>query len=396
MNRTLIENVCLVFPGEKIERGGILFSEGVIEAVNPETKNIPEQTERVDGQGLLLTPGLIDLHTHGIKSSLYDHGPEAVKDGARNLPAFGVTGFFPTLAPHVESGFMEKLARLAGTACDEKDARMPGLHLEGPFMAMTGAGCQTIHGDVGLLREIIAACGGRLKIMSVSPDTPGILPVIECLVENGIAPFITHTRATVEQTEKAIAAGARHATHFYDVFPALPEFDPGVHTAGAVEAVLADERVSVDFIADGVHVHPVVVRMALKAKGFQNVILITDSNIGAGLPSGIHDTPWGFPVKVEHGNGARIHDPKHPCHGGLAGSALTMNLGIKNLSQWLNLPPEQVWAMGTSNPARVAGLKGFGRLERNAPADAVLWDDDFQAVMTWIGGQLVWKAPSRP
>jgi N-acetylglucosamine-6-phosphate deacetylase len=212
-------------------------------------------------------------------------------------------------------------------------------------MAVGGAACPTLPGNVELLDRLLAACPDRVAAMSVSPDTPGVVPVIRRLREKGIPVFLTHTRATAEQTEAALNAGACHATHFYDVFYAPAETDPGVRPVGAVEAILADPRASVDFIADGVHVHPTAIRAAVAAKGWAGVILITDSNIGAGLPAGVYPTPWGFAIRVSPETAAR-HETKHS----LAGSALTMDRGIANLLRWLNLPPEQVWAMGTSIP----------------------------------------------
>jgi N-acetylglucosamine-6-phosphate deacetylase len=205
----------------------------------------------------------------------------------------------------------------------------------------------------------------------------------------GIVPFITHTRATCEQGEAAIKAGARHATHFYDVFPPPPETDPGVRPVGMVEVILADPRCSADFIADGVHVNPIAVRAVLAAKGFPNVLLITDSNVGAGLPPGIYDTPMGTIITDK---AARLHRPGSPEDRGLAGSTLTMNRGIANLLTWLDLPEEQVWAMGTSNPARLLGLQNKGTLRVGADADIVLWNQSvgsLSAERTWVGGRCV-------
>ncbi len=233
---------------------------------------------------------------------------------------------------------------------------MPGLHLEGPFTALPGAGCEVMPGDVALLDELLDACRGRVRVMSLSPDTPCILPVIARLRERDVVPFVTHTRATLAQTRAAIAASARHATHFYDVFPLPPEEEPGARPVGAVEAFLVEPHTSVDFIADGCHVEPIVVQLAVRAKGWQDVAVITDANIGAGLPPGEYPTPWGYPVRVQPGNGARIADPAHPHYGELAGSALTMNVAMANLLRWLDAPPEQVWVLGTGNPARIAGL----------------------------------------
>lgn len=253
-------------------------------------------------------------------------------------------------------------------------------------MAMGGAACPTLPGDLDLLRRLLESCVGRVTVMSVSPDTPGILPLIAELRRQDIRVFLTHTRATVEQTEAALAAGACHATHFYNVFYAPPESEPGVRPSGAVEAILADARTTVDFIADGVHVHPTAIRAAVAAKGWSGVTLITDSNIGAGLPAGVYPTKWGFSVRVSPESGAR-----HATEGTLAGSALTMDRGMANLLRWLDLPPEEIWAMGTLNPARLLGLAGKGHLDTGADADLVLWDEDLTAAMTWTKGALVYE-----
>jgi N-acetylglucosamine-6-phosphate deacetylase len=257
-------------------------------------------------------------------------------------------------------------------------------------MAVGGAACPTLPGDVDLLERIIFACAGRLAVMSVSPDAPDIVPVIRRLRQEKVAVFLTHTRATVEQTEAALDAGAVHATHFYDVFHAPVEADPGVRPVGAVEAILADPRASVDFIADGVHVHPAAIRAAVAAKTWAGVVLITDSNIGAGLPAGIYDTPWGYRVKVSPHDAAR-HETEHF----LAGSALTMDRGMANLLRWLKLPPEQIWAMGTLNPAGLLGLERKGRLKPGADADLVLWDEDLTAARTWVNGHSVYEKKFR-
>jgi N-acetylglucosamine-6-phosphate deacetylase len=162
-----------------------------------------------------------------------------------------------------------------------------------------------------------------------------------------------------------------------------------VRPAGVVEAILADPRCSVDFVADGVHVSCAVIRAALAAKGFRNVTLTTDSNTGAGLPSGIYETPVGA---IKTGDAARLHRPGRPGDGVLAGSTLTMDRGMTNLLAWLDLPEEQVWAMGTRNPARLLGLNSKGTIGIGADADLVLWDQTpggLRAARTWVGGRCV-------
>ncbi len=384
-----IDNVRIVRPGKGIGLGRVLVERGRIAGVDdasgPEVADGPTGCASIDGGGRLLTPGLIDVHTHGIHHYQYDMGPEHLLAAARVLGAYGTTCILPTLVPMPGPGLLPRLERIAEAIPAVTDVSIPGLHLEGPFVAVTGAACPTLPGDVGLLDEMMAACRGRVAAMSISPETPGILPVIERLRERGVAAFITHTRASVEQTQAAIDAGVTHATHFYDVFPVPPETEPGARPVGAVEAILADRRVSVDFICDGCHVHPVVIRATLAAKGHEGVVLITDSNIGAGLPPGEFDTPWGYRVRVRPGDGARNVNNNL-----LAGSALTMNVGMANLLRWLEMPAENVWAMGTSTPARRLGLAAKGVVETGADADLVLWNSDLTPAMTWVGGKCVY------
>ena len=382
MSSLLIHHARLVIPGERIQPGDVLVRDGRIVAVG----NIPPDVdtrgaERIDGRGRLLTPGLIDVHTHGVMHSLYESGPDGLRAAARELGRFGVTTVLPTIVPQIRDGWIDRLGEIAAAIPSVHEVNIPGLHIEGPFMAVGGAACPTLPGDVDLLEQLLAACAGRIAVMSVSPDAPNIVPVIHRLRQEKVTVFLTHTRASVEQTEAALDAGAVHATHFYDVFYAPPETEPGARPVGAVEAILADPRASVDFIADGVHVHPAAIRAAVAAKTWAGVILITDSNTGAGLPAGVYDTPWGYPVRVSPHDAAR-----HATKNFLAGSALTMDRGMANLLRWLKLPPEQVWAMGTLNPARLLGLDRKGRLAPGADADLVLWDEELRPARTWVAG----------
>lgn len=387
----IIANVRLVLPGDRIESGALLVRDSRIAGWHGLTASLltscaPLVPPILDGRGSLLTPGLIDVHTHGVGHAIYEHGEGDLRAAGKVLGSFGVTTVIPTLVPRTDPAGLDTIAKVAAALRATQEVDLPGLHLEGPFVALGGAACATVPGDLSLLEELLSAAQGRTRVMSISPDAPRIIPVIERLREHGIRPFITHTRASVDQTVAAIDAGATHATHFYDVFPLPPETDPGVRPAGVVEVMLADRRTSVDFIADGVHVHPMAIRAAVAAKGWGGVLLITDSNIGAGLPPGVHDTPWGYPVRVRPGDGAR-----HAEKGFLAGSALTMNTGMANLLRWLDLPPACTWAMGTLNPARLLGLADRGHLQMGARADLVLWDDDLQPRRTWLEGRCVYE-----
>jgi N-acetylglucosamine-6-phosphate deacetylase len=395
MPDVLIANVRVLEPGRGVIGSWVQVSQGVILAIGQPDNEPTGVSRRIDGGGRLLTPGLIDIHTHGIEHFAYEASPEQLVAASRRLGRFGVTSVLPTLYRSMTRSRLAELEQLAASLSNVEDVSVPGLHLEGPFLGLPGAGAQTVSGDVGLLNELLAATGGRVVAMSLSPEVPNIVAVIMRLCEVEVVPFITHTQATVAQTEAAINAGARHATHFYDVFPSPKETDPGVRPTGAVETILADPRCTVDFIADGVHVHPTAVKAAVAAKGWQHVLLATDSNVGAGLPPGRYDSPVGGAVEIAPGDAARIHDPGSPLHGGLAGSALTMDRGIANLLRWLDLPAECVWAMGSRNPAQLLKLPGKGTLSVGADADLVLWDqasDGPRACQTWVHGRSVYES----
>jgi N-acetylglucosamine-6-phosphate deacetylase len=399
MAATLIENALLLRPAHSVRPGSVLLNEGKIAAIDPQPMQDGDSWERVDAQGALLTPGLIDLHCHGVEHCLFERDPAEIIEASLALPRYGTTCILPTLYSVLNRKSLALIERLADALPLASGCATPGFHMEGPFLALTGAGGETVPGDLGLLKELLAAARGRVLAMSVSPDAPQVLPIIEHLCDLQIAVFMTHTRASVNETQAAIDAGARHATHFYDVFPVPHETDAGVRPVGAVETILADARCSVDFICDGVHVHPMAIKAALAAKGPSKVVAITDSNVGAGLGEGVYDTPWGYPIEVRQRDAARVADKQHPKYGFLAGSALTMDRAMANLVEWLDLPLEQIWAMGTANPAAVAGLGSKGVLREGADADLVLWrqySDGWRAEMTWVAGQCVYDRGLSP
>jgi N-acetylglucosamine-6-phosphate deacetylase len=224
-------------------------------------------------------------------------------------------------------------------------------------------------------------------VFGVSPEIEGICKLLPFMTQNGYPAFITHTIAKVEQTENAIKAGAVHATHFYDVFPYPGEKDPGVRTCGAVEAVLASNETSVDFILDGEHVHPAAVKMALSCKGREKVCLITDANLNAGLPPGKYKSFGDYGIEVFYKGGPARMDNESKYPGALGGSGLTMDRAVRNAVKMLNVEIPQAVAMASSNPARVLGLhnrKGF--IKQGYDADMVLLNDELEVIRCWIGG----------
>ncbi len=337
-----------------------------------------------------VVPGFIDMHIHGLHYSLIDNGPEDLQEISKALPCYGVTGFLPTLTPRPKGEDAEFLCLLSKTKVE--GAQILGFHLEGPFLKITGSLTSEAisSSDTERVEALIEAAKPYQAIFSVSPDVEGIEQLIPLMAKNNTPVFITHTVANVEQTRRAIALGAKHATHFYDVFPCPDVTEPGVRPCGAVEAILADESVSVDFILDGVHVDPVAVKMALisKQKGPGNVSLITDANVGAGLGAGRF--MFGASGEIEFagaGTPARLVRDNT-----LAGSGLTMDQALRNAIKWLDMDLLQATKLVSANPAKVLGADGTkGMLAKGYDADFVMLDKEYNVLETWVGGECKYR-----
>ncbi|NLI72940.1 MAG: N-acetylglucosamine-6-phosphate deacetylase [Bacteroidales bacterium] len=342
--------------------------------------------EIIDLGDSFIVPGFIDLHIHGVHRALVDNGEEDLKEICRILPQYGVTGFLPTLAPRQKGEDAEFLSRLSKTKTEGTE--ILGFHLEGPFLKLTGAlGAGAITGsDDERVKSLIQAAKPYSAIFSISPDVEGIEKLIPIMAANDTPVFMTHTAANVEQTQRAIELGVRHATHFYDVFPCPSVTDPGVRPCGVVEAILADERVSVDFILDGVHVDPIAVKMSLisKNKGPGKVCLITDANVGAGLEPGqfsfgnLGDISFAY-------KGAPARSVKDNT---LAGSGLTMEQALKNAVKWLDIDLVEASKLVSFHPAQVLGLEHKkGLIKEGHDADFVVLNKNLDVLQTWIGGK---------
>ncbi|MFB3904769.1 MAG: N-acetylglucosamine-6-phosphate deacetylase [Acidobacteriota bacterium] len=387
--RRLLENATVVLPDRAQPAFSVLIEDGSIAAVaRRDQLGAQVVDERADLGGDFLAPGFIDLHIHGTGFHLVDDGPEALAGLCALLPKYGVTGFLPTVAPRrpgEDADFLLTLSSLrpAGT-------RILGFHLEGPFLTLTGALPKEALGEADPRRveRLVEACRPYRAIFSVSPDFAGILGLLPIMAADRTPVFMTHTSATVDQTTAAIEAGVRHATHFYDVFPAPPEVEPGVRPCGAVEAVLADPRVSVDFILDGEHVAPIACRMALACKGIEGVALITDANVGAGLPPGRVYRFADYGVTFAYAGGPARMMEDGPLPGALAGSGLTLDAALRNAIRMLGLDLPRAVAMISSTPARIVGLaESKGRIAPDFDADLVQLDRDLRVRQTWIAGR---------
>ena len=393
MSCLIVKRASVVCRDRVLEDHSLVCENGLITEIVPARlldDGNPARAAIVDGHGMYLVPGFIDLHIHGLKGKLADRGRTDLEFMSRELPRFGVTGFLPALTPGENE--LELLADLAGAK--PFGAEVLAFFLEGHFLKLTGA-------IRGLKAEYTAARVEALKkalapnvaVFGISPEIPDILSLLPMMCEGGVPAFITHTMANYEQTEKAIEAGAKHATHFYDVFPYPGEQEPGVRGCGAVEAVLAGRETTVDFILDGEHVHPGAVKMALACKGMNRVCLVTDANINAGLEPGVYKGISGTDIVMEYPGGpAREYCGSDYKAGGLVGSGLTMDLAFKNAVKMLGLSLPEAAALTSTNPAGVLGLgHERGVIEKGFCADFALLDREFSVKACYASGIEVYK-----
>lgn len=332
----------------------VLVEEGRITAVGEQLET-PEGAKELHVD--LLSPGLVDLHVHALDGAGTLEPPD-VPGLSRALARRGVTGFLATAA----AGPVEDLLPLLAPV-DSPGARCLGVHLEGPWLSPSYPGAQPRDGlrspSLPDLERLLAA--GPPRMVTLAPELPEALDLVRRAADAGVVVSLGHSGATYEQALAALGAGARHVTHCFNAMAPLHHRDPGL-----VGAALDHPGASVEVIADGVHVHPAVVRTLWRACGPERLCLVSDA-VDLALPGS---------------DAARLAD------GTLAGSRIGLDTAVRNLAGW-GVPLEDALQMASVTPASVLGLP-HGLAPGN-PADVVLLDDALQVVATVVGGEVVWQ-----
>lgn len=334
-----------------------------------------------------IAPGYIDIHTHGFHGHDITTGTQNdIAAMARELPRTGVTSFFPTIATTGKAETVEQIRRVAAVAGKQgtgQGAKILGIRLEGPFISRAKKGAQyepaIRRPDPVEMRELAAIGHGLVRIVDFAPEEDEDQSFLATLVDHGILPCIGHTAATYEQVTHAIDGGARHSTHLFNAMSRLDHRQPG--TAGAL---LTDTRATVEVIADGIHLHPAILRLAVAARGPRDVALITDAVVAAGLPEGNYE----FINRTVHvANGSvRLAD------GTLAGSALTLDRAVRNMVTLAGTSWSDAVRMATLTPATITGAsKRKGIVAPGMNADLVILDEQGNVRQTWVRGQLVYQ-----
>ena len=374
-----------VFTPEGIlDNAFVHISKGRIDSVSDSLK---ADYTLVDLGNHKLMPGLIDMHIHGQSGAdTMDASEEALATIARDLPKTGVVGFLGTTVTAPWQKILAALANVKTTMGKDQDggAEILGTYVEGPFFTPKNKGAHPeqffLAPSEERIADLLEVAGDTLKVVALAPETEGAVEATRQLVAHGVRVAMGHSDATWEQVEACVEAGATIGVHLYNGMSGLHHREPG-----CVGAMLANDSVIAEMIADGVHVHPAVLKLSWKCKGTDRSALITDCMCAGGLPDGVYQLGE-LPVSVK--NGVARTD----C-GSLAGSTLSLNRAIKNMTQLAGVPELDAVKMASEVPARILGVdQRIGSIAPGMEASLTVMDDDFNVLLTLVKGQQVFSA----
>jgi len=356
----VVSSTGLVCPGE------VVIDSGRITDVRPATGDVPH---------VVLAPGFVDLQVNGIGAIDVAHAAPGDWTGLDDaLLAQGVTTWCPTLCSAPLDALEASVAAVAEAAARPFEGRpaIAGVHLEGPFLAVPGA-----HRAADLRRAVdigwLEALGGILRVLTLAPELPGALEATARLGPAGVLIALGHSACSAELAADAADAGARLVTHLGNAMGPFHQRAPGL-----LGAALVDDRLAVSLIADLVHVHPVVLRLAFAAKGAAGVALVTDSVATPGRHAGAAGAP----------------EPPRLADGTLEGSVLSMCDAVGNVVDHAAVALEDAVAAASTTPARLVGLHDRGALAPGLRADMVALerhaDGPWRVTSVWIGGSVAW------
>ncbi|MFF5959564.1 N-acetylglucosamine-6-phosphate deacetylase [Streptomyces luteogriseus] len=360
---TVLTGATVILPTETVTNGRVVVNGTRI------TATAPENAQVIDASGHYVIPGFVDLHNHGGGGASFTSGSvDDILKGIHTHRLHGTT----TLVASTVTGDMDFLTQRAGLLSElAEQGDIAGIHFEGPFISPCRKGA---HSEALLrdphpadVRKLIDAARGRAKMLTLATELPGGLDSVRLLAEHGVIAAIGHTDATYEQTVEAIDAGATVATHLFNAMPPL-----GHRSPGPITALLEDDRITVELINDGTHLHPAALQLAFHHAGADRVAFITDAMDAAGFGDGRY---WLGPLEVEVADGvARLTED-----GTIAGSTLTLDRAFKRAVTVDGLSVEDAVTALSATPARLLGLADtIGSLEPGKYADLLLLDADFE------------------
>ncbi|MGA7925449.1 MAG: N-acetylglucosamine-6-phosphate deacetylase [Candidatus Sulfotelmatobacter sp.] len=381
----------LYTPQEEIQNPLLFIDDGLVSAVSSRAQQeVPNHATVVDltkdFADAILAPGFVDIHMHGAAGlDVMQASPADLPHLNKFLTAHGVTGYFPTTVAAPLDQTYRALERLAGaievgpvSSNGAAEARPLGIHLEGPFLSHKRRGVHPpqylVEPTLEIFERLWQAARGQVRMMTIAPELPGALEVIAEAAQRKICVSIGHSDAVLEAARAGVRAGARHATHTFNAMRPLDHRDPGI-----LAEVLTNPHLTADIIADGIHVAPEVVQLFLQAKGSERAVLITDATAAAGMPDGVYQLG---PIQVE------VKDGKCTMDGKLAGSVLTMDRAVRNVTQFAGWSLQDAVRAATLNAARTVGLaQRCGVLSPGAEANLVVLSPSGRVRQTFVRGR---------
>lgn len=377
-----IINGRILTPQGWLKGGSVIVEGNKIKAVSNNDLHV-EGAKIIDAKGCTIVPGGIEMHVHGGGGRDFMEGTEEAFRVAINAHAkHGTTSIFPTL-----SSSTVPMIEAACQTCDklmaEENSPVLGLHLEGPYFNPKQAGAQIpewIKAPVAEEYEPLLEKYKCLKRWDEAPELPGSVEFITACRKHGVLPAIAHTRATYEDVVAGYDAGMTHATHFYNAMPVVYK-NREFKVPGTVESIFALEDMTVEMIADGIHVPPVMLRMIYQIKGVEKTALITDSLACAATEG---DAAFDPRVILEDGV-CKLAD-----RSALAGSIATMDRLIRTCVQMANIPLEDACRMASETPAKIMGVfDRKGSLEAGKDADLMMFDENLKLTYVMQMGNVV-------
>ncbi|HHV63105.1 MAG TPA: N-acetylglucosamine-6-phosphate deacetylase [Firmicutes bacterium] len=338
----------------------------------------------IDAGGRVVAPGYIDIHTHGAGGhDTLEAASGALWSMAAHHAAHGTTSFLPTAMTASEEALIE-CASVVGRAA--RDGGYPsnilGLHCEGPWINPKMKGAQNEAWiRTPSQRELdrwVDASMGTIRLVTLAPEVAGSMDIIRALRARGITASAGHSAASYETMLCAVRAGLSHCTHVFNTMPPLHHREPGV-----VGAALSCDQLTTEAITDGFHLHPEILKILLRCKGLDGLVLITDSMMAAGMPDGEYEL--GGQKVVVAGGTARLEN------GVLAGSTLTLDRAVRNVVEFLGVTLYDAVRFATINPARVIGVDSRkGSLEVGKDADLIVTGEEGNVFLTITGGRVTY------
>lgn len=378
--RRAIVNGQIVLGQQLLSGQAIVCSDRVLRICPVEALASGEVDQVLDVHGLLICPGLIDTHIHGLAGAdVMDSSMESLQQMSSELAARGVTAFLPTTMsrPLAEIKSSLDVIRQAMAGNMLPGARILGAHLEGPFLSPEYAGAQAVDQLMSPDWQLVSAYRDVIRLVTFAPELDPQGSFTAELLAMQVIPSIGHTSADYQVTAAAIARGVQHATHLFNAMPPLHHRRPG-----PVGAIL-EKRINCELIADDLHLHPSVYRLVLGSVGLERTILVSDCMRAAGMSDGMHEL-GGQAVQVQGGS-ARLPD------GTLAGSVLTLNLAVQNFQAATGLAWPLAIQPASLNPAMLLGAVQTGSLVPGNYADIACFDCQMNAHLTLVRGEVVHK-----